>query len=187
MAGQQDDGDHGPWARRVPPGESAALWNGGDHANIRGFIEKTSGEIANALFANPREVSMTAAKLQRGSSYFVAKSIGERTYLSLAREVLERAKNVETTFKLSMPPATGIAATGGQCARGPVLADVTYDGASKDWSAVLRGVEVTTLANSTQEGKSVTLELLFKASMGTERNDKGYPVLAYNMRVSYEK
>jgi hypothetical protein len=167
-------------------GTSTVLWNGGDHANIRAFIEKTSGEIANALFANPRKVSMTSAKIQSASGYFLTKSTGEREYLKQGREALEAAKTVETTFKFDgMTPDPALA--GARCAFRPRFADITYDTKAKDWSAVVRGIRVTTLENGTQASDKVTLELLFRPSEGRKRNDQGHPVLIYNMRVSYEK
>lgn len=149
-------------------GRSTALWNGGDHANIRANIAKIAGEIANSLLANPREPSMTAAKVQRGSTNFLPKSPGERLYLSTGSAAVEKSKTVETAFKSG-------------------LVDVEYDSQGGDWSAVVKGVQVTTLENGTQEGANVTLELLFRKSEGTQRNDNGRPVLAYNMRLTNEK
>ncbi|MDQ3231363.1 MAG: hypothetical protein M3Q07_06035 [Pseudobdellovibrionaceae bacterium] len=167
-------------------GASTVLWNGGDHANIRALIEKNSAEIANALFANPREVSMTSAKIQSASGFFLPKSVGERQYLSLGREALEGAKSVETTFKFDgMTPDP--AQAGARCAFRPRFADVTYDAKAKDWSAVVKGVQVTTLENGTQASRRVTMELLARPSEGKKRNDQGQAVLIYNMRVSYEK
>jgi hypothetical protein len=149
-------------------GRTAALWNGEDHANIRANITKVAGEIANSILANPREPSMTAAKVQRGSTYFLAKSPGERLYLSSGSAAVEKSKTVETTFKSG-------------------IVDVEYDGKGGDWSAIVKGVQVTTLENGTQEGVNITLELLFKRADGNDRNEKGRPVLAYNMRLTNEK
>jgi hypothetical protein len=168
-------------------GTSTVLWNGGDHANIRALIEKNAGEIANALFANPREVSMTSAKIQHASGYFLPKSTGEREYLKVGRDSLEGAKSVETTFKFDGMTPDPAREAGARCAFRPRFADVTYDAKAKDWSAVVKGTQVTTLENGTQQSRRVIIELLSKPTEGKKRNDQGHPVLIYNMRVSYEK
>lgn len=151
-----------------PDGKSTALWNGGDHANITAHIAKTAVEIANALFSNPRERSMTAAKVQRGSTFFFPKSIGERVYLSMGADAVEKSGALETSLKVTS-------------------SDVAYDPKAGDWSSVVQGTQVLTYENGTQEGRKVTLEILFKRADGLDRNENGRPVLIYNMRASYEK
>lgn len=171
-------------------GKSTVLWNSGDHANIKASIERRSVEIANAVFANPREskndISMTAAKVQRGAGNFLTGSPGERVYLSFGKDAKEKAKTIETTFK---PHNVPVPAAGQQFACGfqPTFADVQFDFEAKDWSAIVRGVQVSTLENGTQQSANIVMELLFKPTDAKQRSEKGEAVIAYNMRVTYEK
>lgn len=171
-------------------GKSTVLWNSGDHANIKALIERRSVEIANALFANPREsrndISMTAAKVQRGAGYFLSGSPGERVYLSYGKDAKEKAKGIETTFKPHEMAAIAPVAQGA-CGFQPSFVDVEFDFEAKDWSAVIRGVQVSTLENGTQQSTNIVMELLLKPSGAKERSAKGEAILAYNMRVTYEK
>lgn len=171
-------------------GKSTVLWNSGDHANIKALIERRSIEIANALFANPREsrndISMTAAKVQRGAGYFLSASPGERVYLSYGKDAKEKAKSIETTFK-SHEMAAAAPDASRPCGFQPTFADVEFDFEAKDWSAVVRGVQISTLENGTQQSTNIVMELLLKPSEAKQRSEKGEAVLAYNMRVTYEK
>ncbi len=172
-------------------GTATILWTKEDHPNVHALIERVSGEVASALFANAREndadVSIASAKLQGVSKYFLPGSDGEKVFLSQAREARLRVKAEESAFRFDTMPGKSEPQGPGKCSFRPRFADVTYDIEEGDWAAVVRGIQIKTLENGTQESKHITLEILFKLSKGRQRSAKGQPVLIYNMRVTYDR